>query len=697
MWGAFIVTCLMGVLVIFLPGFLMLRTLRFSLTECVVYAPPLSITVITLAGVICHALGGNGILPLIVGSLILTALFCGCALCFMRFGGHAERLGRLPSSNGEGALSWKLIVLYASVNVVMMTYLYLICIGSPDAVISFGDNDYHIAVVKGMMDGGNFSTLNVSAYPDSLSSSEIPLRNEGYYPAGWHVVTALMGTLADATAMTSENASLFLFTAIVFPFGVLALLHCAFPKNRAVVFWGAFAVTACVAFPLRPLLIHQIYPNVAGFACIPGVVALFYLVVKPYATNRLRSLAAFCIGFVGLALLHPSSVFACGVFLYALIGLVALPQLAAILERRRNGRMTRTAWNVALFVAWTVLALAVWMFVLELPALASTTYFLWDWTVSPANALARTLTLGVRLGIPQFMLAIMVWLGFGWCCKKRTQSWLLLSAALFCLIFFANAAGDPTIKHLFAGFWYTDPERTSALVAIAIVPLAAVGLSATAKFVGRTIERMGTRFAWKRLQQGSLWTQAAVIVIVLLVFMPLNYLSSRIPLPLPSCDGVSAFSVTRNALRVESDPANVLIYDADEHAFVDEVREALGDDANALVLNMPYDGSLFAYPEDDLNVYYKSHVYNDLETDGSALIREKLDEIAVDDAVRDAVEATGARYVLKLYQDPASNDDRNKWKPEEWTGFDELTDETPGFEVVLANGDMRLYRITALS
>ena len=31
--------------------------------------------------------------------------------------------------------------------------------------------------------------------------------------------------------------------------------------------------------------------------------------------------------------------------------------------------------------------------------------------------------------------------------------------------------------------------------------------------------------------------------------------------------------------------------------------------------------------------------------------------------------------------------------PDQWTGIDAINDQTPGFEVVLSEGDMRLYRI----
>ena len=87
----------------------------------------------------------------------------------------------------------------------------------------------------------------------------------------------------------------------------------------------------------------------------------------------------------------------------------------------------------------------------------------------------------------------------------------------------------------------------------------------------------------------------------------------------------------------------------------------------------------------------------------SALIRSRLDSISYDDWVKEAVKNVGATYLLLLDQgrwynpsDPDSNffftyDDNSLW-----AGIDYVRDSTPGFEVVLARDDMRLYRITAI-
>ena len=66
--------------------------------------------------------------------------------------------------------------------------------------------------------------------------------------------------------------------------------------------------------------------------------------------------------------------------------------------------------------------------------------------------------------------------------------------------------------------------------------------------------------------------------------------------------------------------------------------------------------------------------------------------------VQQAVSDFGAEYLLLLdYQNEnGSGMYSGGYDASDWQGVLSVTDETPGFEVVLSEGDMRLYRITAL-
>ena len=143
---------------------------------------------------------------------------------------------------------------------------------------------------------------------------------------------------------------------------------------------------------------------------------------------------------------------------------------------------------------------------------------------------------------------------------------------------------------------------------------------------------------------------------------------------------------------------------AEERDFVERARNALP--AGALVINQPHDGSTFAYGLDGLNTYYR-HIDVGSDTTESQILRSSLDTIATDAEVREAARKAGVDYVLQLDQgtdpseidDPESTDgrtwllqtDESSWR--NFDGINRITDETPGFEPVMSEGDMRIYRI----
>ena len=85
-------------------------------------------------------------------------------------------------------------------------------------------------------------------------------------------------------------------------------------------------------------------------------------------------------------------------------------------------------------------------------------------------------------------------------------------------------------------------------------------------------------------------------------------------------------------------------------------------------------------------------------TKDSEIIRKEMDEIADNENVQNAVKAVGAQYVLLLdqgvpWEDGVWMSEYHEGAVQNWNGLNGITDDTPGFEVVLADGDMRLYKI----
>ena len=144
------------------------------------------------------------------------------------------------------------------------------------------------------------------------------------------------------------------------------------------------------------------------------------------------------------------------------------------------------------------------------------------------------------------------------------------------------------------------------------------------------------------------------------------------------------------------------VLNPDERAFLQQVKQTITEEE--LILNNPYDGSAFAYVSEDLRVYYRYlGVYNSgsSENDFSRTIREHLCDVAGSVDVQDAVAKTGSQYLLVLDQGDLDTEDNRRYNvsynSDQWVGIESISDDTPGFEPVLSEGDMRLYRIVAQS
>jgi hypothetical protein len=118
-----------------------------------------------------------------------------------------------------------------------------------------------------------------------------------------------------------------------------------------------------------------------------------------------------------------------------------------------------------------------------------------------------------------------------------------------------------------------------------------------------------------------------------------------------------------------------------------------------LIINQPYDGSVFAR-----SVYEVPTLYNNYGGGGryDETLREHLAEVASNPEVQEALSELGVRYFLQLDQS-GTNRGMNisstgsvydlGYTIKEWAGIDNVRDDTPGFTLLLSEGDMRLYRI----
>ena len=278
------------------------------------------------------------------------------------------------------------------------------------------------------------------------------------------------------------------------------------------------------------------------------------------------------------------------------------------------------------------------------------------------------------------------------------------------VIYVASLSDVLPIKRFFSGFWYTDPERTAAMVAIAAVPVAIIGMETAItlvfdfiKYVIKTVKEKGNK-GEKINSENSACTISAngdqssckpcmfiknsgILMCIIAVLWGCALLS---PWDLASLHRRERSELRWGIIWLNEvfEPRDHTTYKASEDEFVKKALQIVGND---LVVNNPYDGSLVLNSLYGMNIFYRAKVESE-ELPQSVIIRTKLNEVATNPEVQQAVRETGARYVLLLdLENPALLGNQSYF----FSGL-QITDKDPGFELVLREGPYRLYRITAV-
>lgn len=221
------------------------------------------------------------------------------------------------------------------------------------------------------------------------------------------------------------------------------------------------------------------------------------------------------------------------------------------------------------------------------------------------------------------------------------------------------------------------------MIAMSMIPLAAAALS----FVVRWISDRASIPLFRN--------DVIVGIAISLIFTLLNFFPYYL---YPGSTNKTSFGQTFYEVDSNTRKDDYSCYSASEAEFIQRVIEYVEPDD--VILNLPFDGSTFAYSVDGLNLYYPYRVGSGESTE-SQLIRTGLNRYCNDDKVREAVRAIGAEYVLILDRSAFALQNEHglmsapgmNYYSGDWTGITSLNDESLGFTPVIADGDLRLYKI----
>lgn len=689
MWGLFFLTSAIVAVSLLGPGFLVLR--GFGVSRCLAFslAPLLGVAAYVVVGLVCEKLGVWSCWATQAGLLLILAAAIYAILRFalkwkhsvsFSLSDHGMVLGNRLAFDSACLLGY---VMFACVFAGGLFVWYL---GSADSYAQQFDDISHLGTIQSFVNSGIWSPFASSLYSSASDAAINPLPGGGFYPTAWYSVAALAVTSIGVTTAFAENVANFVFVALVLPAGSFAFMRVLFDGRKAAIPFGAFCTLLFAGFPWMIIFFGPLYPNMSAFCLIPAAAATFLLMFQPGCSRKQRIglVVIFVFALMSLALAQPNAVFTLAVLL-APFCIWQASRIPLFLKCKRKSclAMRILFGEIALAIIY-----AIWMACYNAPFLASVVQHAWLPYADRLEAFEDALVVGFMAEGSQIVLAGLIIVGAVWTLWHRRYLWLSFSYAFACMIFVVNGYSDGPLKHIFGGFWYTDPWRCGAMASLIGIFLAAVGLYACWCGILMLVEKM---------RKAAVPHPASIaIAVCLALFAVLGSTFPGIPAP-GSQTGAIAFRSVLSGLHTGASVASV--YDDAEQAFVQEVKHAVPSDA--LIINVPDDGSAFAFAADDLRTYFRHTRDYDVpnETMESRIIRDNLCDIATRDDVRKAVSAIDGQYVLQLDQgEPyvASPHLFTYGEGEQWRGIDSIHDNTPGFEVVLAKGDMRLYKITAV-
>lgn len=686
MWLPFFEAVAVGTLFLLMPGIIALRGLRFSGFFSFACAPVVSIAIFELIAIVFSLLRIKVTwVQLFLCSLILSLLIRTVSMR-VRSGEVVFLPGLAERTPAERTVSLVLPLLYVCVafGVLKVFFGHL---GGPGQLIQGFDTLFHVNLMRSFAESGDYSPLHATLYPVGHVSSS-PLTTEGsFYPAAWHLLAAMVLESTGVSAAVAVNAVNSVFCAVVYPLGMCSLIKKLFPEDKRAILFGSICTAGFVAFPWTLLVRGEQFPQLASFALVPATIVILTSITENGKGRRaiLARVGLLLCAFFSLALLQTNGIFTVGIFAIAFVAheLASSEELINALSKH-----ARLPWRVVLVFVWLAVVCVVWVVFYKLPFMASVVSFTWPSFTTQVQALVDVVSVCFsQYGVGQaiFSLAI-VWGLLALIVGNEEQRWIVCPVLISAGIFIADVSMDGTAKQLMSGFWYTDPDRTGAMLAMCAAPVAACGLGKMSLLLDAAL-RMSLAKEHASHQGRRTLLLIAFIVAVIIVFYP-SYQKPGSGEKVATPFGEIRDSLDRLAA---SDFPSIL--DSHEKAFVEKVEAEVPE--GSVVLNVPDDGSAFLYGLNDIDVYYRRNPIGDTESSDSILLRKQLNSYTTNSDVRQALERSGAKYVLVL---DTPNQDGIKgmfhtYKEDSWRGIESITPDTPGFRLVASSEDAALFKI----
>ena len=721
MWLEFFQSVVVIIALLYVPGVILLHASGMPKPWALVSAPLISCALFFIEGEIFSALN----IPIPLAVMVLVPLLIAVLVngyVFYVAPKHKEDLRDEKPVKSKETLTGKqstspvpaficeelpfwMPLLYVAVGLLTVGLLFLPTLPSASSFVQGWDIVHHLDVTQAMIESQKYSSIHYDFY-STVETAITPWEpgSSGFYPSGWNIIVALTTQLVSTTVPIAGNALNFVSAAIVFPLSICSVIAKVLPKHRIALVSGAFVCLAFFVFPWSLLIYGPIFPNTVAFCVMPSIWWIFMQMTRSKTPKHdlIWLIVIFVLGLITLFILHPSTIFSSIV--------VLLPwSFARIGESKRRvvlfGKQIKPVTLAYVFFIFALVIWSVFYYVLIVRGVALN--FWWSAYSSLQDAILHALGMdfigqsyaGGELVSPQPILSICVLVGAVWTFKHKQARWMVSAFMYLSILCIFIITFDVPLKGYLSGFWYTDPFRIAASCVIMAIPLAALGLATLAGAALETFASWREKATQHQIQTQTkaqacvfcnVWAKPLIVGAVIACVVVLNYV---VPMPnLKSEEPIPAVTAFKQAS--EKAYGDHYILTSEELEFLRRVE--LTVPAGAVIANLPQDGSLWAYGTNDLHVLWRfPNGYDASERPASAILRKRLNRIANDPEVLQTVRDLNVQYVLILNNVvDYSNAVTSTYKPGTFRGITQITDTTPGFEVVLEEGSMRLYKIT---
>lgn len=674
MWGEFWLAVFVGFIFLYVPAYIMLRALKFSRIASMACAPLASLLAYSILAIAFSKLGlwTNG--WILSGSLCAIAVIVSAGSLLL----CSYRQGKCRSTSNQnasiGSYTWTveagLVLLYLAVGIAVGSYVFLGSLSTADCT-SYAYDDYsHLAYVRSFIERGDFSSLAAN-YEYDLGG------DDRYYPAAWHLLSASIITICNVPLYVGTNAAIFLCCTMIYPLSCLFLMRRLFKNEIGMQITGAFLTLVFASFPWEFVYYGRLVSNLLAFCFVPLMLGctMFVFCRGVERTTRIRFALVLLCSFILSVFTQPSVCFTWIVF--------SVPYLMHLIWNAKNkdGNAYKLARKIVHVGAFCLMVFLFLIFCYMLPFLYSVTRFKWRAPMSPLDAFELAIVQGCPaegfMALPFApILALLVFAGIYFAVRRSKTRWIVLLWGILLIMYVISAGTNWSLKNYMTGWWYTDSHRVYAMYSIASYVLAVIGLGSM------TIK------AWSRVRKGNglIIAQGCTACLITCIALAPSFSVGDFTIETP----ISTTKKYIGAVYDANAPDEVL-YSQKERVFVEEAAEITGD---AKVFNIPKDGSLFAYASSGMRTLYRwdlAELSNDAST---RIVQRSLDDLASDQSVRNAVDDLGFEYVLLL--DKGHEPPFSAWgglSYRDWVGPTSISESTPGFELVLSEDDMELYRV----